>query len=161
MQNILLDNEYNPILCDFGLASLNSNELEQFVGTKSHAAPEILANRPYNGFKIDIFSLGVTLFRLVTSNPPFEQAKNDSIYKYIKNDLFEGYWFIVKQKGIKKLSDEFKKLYIKMVSYEPENRPTIQEILKGEWMEEIMKLNEKEMSELDNEIKEEFEFREW
>ena len=160
LQNILLDNEYNPKLCDFGLASLNSNELKEFLGTRDHAAPEILCKEPYNGFKIDIFSLGVTLFRLVTSNSGFGQAINDKIYNYIRNNCFDGYWFIIKAKGIKELSDEFKKLYIKMVSFEPENRPNIQEILNSEWMEEIMKLNEEEITELDNDIKEEFEYRE-
>ena len=47
-----------------------------------------------------------------------------------------------------------------MVSYEPENRPNIEEILNSKWMKDIKKLNEKEISELDNEIKKEFEFRE-
>ena len=68
------------LLCDFGLASLNSNDLKEFVGTKDHAAPEILCKEPYNGFKIDIFSLGVTLFRLVTSNSGFCQSINDNLY---------------------------------------------------------------------------------
>ena len=161
MQNILLDNEYNPILCDFGLASLNSNKLEEFVGTEFHAAPEILFHKPYNGFKIDIFSLGVTLFKLATSSYGFEQAIiKDKLYKCIIHNSIEDYWSFIKVKGIEELSGEFKQLYIKMVSYKAENRPNIEEILKSEWMEEIMQLNEKQMSELDNEIKKEFELRE-
>ena len=47
-----------------------------------------------------------------------------------------------------------------MVSDKAENRPNIEEILKSKWMKEIMQLNEKQLSELDNEIKEEFEIRE-
>jgi serine/threonine protein kinase len=35
-----------------------------FVGTNGFQPPEILLKRPYNAFKADIFSLGVTLFLL-------------------------------------------------------------------------------------------------
>ena len=54
MENILLVKEYNPKLCDFGFTSFNSNELKGNLGTICHKAPEILLNRIYNGFKIDI-----------------------------------------------------------------------------------------------------------
>ena len=42
-------------------------------------------------------------------------------------------------------SSEFKKLFIKMVAINPDERPTIGEIYKYEWMNEINKLSEKEI----------------
>jgi len=45
-------------------------------------APEILANKEYDGKKCDIFAMGVILFMLVQENFPFETAdlKNDKYY---------------------------------------------------------------------------------
>ena len=42
-----------------------------------------------------------------------------------------------------------------MVSYRPEKRPTIEEILNDEWMKEINVLNKEEFEELENQVSEE------
>ena len=47
-----------------------------------------------------------------------------------------------------------------MVSYNPENRPTIDEILDDDWMKKIKELNEEQIKKLENEIKDEFISRE-
>ena len=160
LENILLDENYNPKLCDFGLSDFNKGNLIESVGTINYAAPEILEQKPYNGFKIDIFSLGVTLLTLVTGSTGFSQATaSDFSYFLIKNGLYEQYWNAFGAKGIG-LSEEFKKLYFKMVSYNPENRPTIDEILNSGWMKEIKKLNEEKIKKIENEIRDEFISRE-
>ena len=43
---------------NFGFSSLNAVNLQEYLGSLTYVAPEILANHPYNGFKSDIFSLG-------------------------------------------------------------------------------------------------------
>jgi len=53
-------------LADFGFAtSENIHELTKYRGTKTYMAPEIKKGLKYDGEKIDIFSLGVTLFILI------------------------------------------------------------------------------------------------
>ena len=47
-----------------------------------------------------------------------------------------------------------------MVDVNPDERPTIEEILNDEWMKEINHLNEEERNALENEIRNEFELRE-
>ena len=64
MQNILLDDSFTLKICDFGFATENNCHLLDFVGTWSYAAPEIYLGRTYDGFKVDIFSLGVILLKL-------------------------------------------------------------------------------------------------
>ena len=56
MENIYLDKNYNPKIFIFGFSCLNTDNLQEYLGTPRYEAPEILANHPYNGFKSDIFS---------------------------------------------------------------------------------------------------------
>jgi len=51
-------------------------------------APEIHERRPYDGERVDVFALGVTLFIMMTRNPPFGAANrlNDRLYNLISTD---------------------------------------------------------------------------
>ena len=160
LENILLDKDFNPKICDFGFATYNTGKLTQSLGTENYAAPEILSNNQYDGYKADIFSLGVILFHLVTCKPCFPSAriKND-LYKLIAIKHYKLYWNKI-GKVIKEVSKEFQNLFNKMVAYKPYERPTIDEILNHEWMKEIRDLNKEQYEELENEIRLEFMDRE-
>ena len=162
LENILLDDNYNPKICDFGLGKLKQKKAIEPVGTLKYAAPEVLANKLYDSSKIDIFSLGVTLFYLVNNSTGFNKAtESDDFYSLIKKENYDNYWDELTKigKGMG-LSEEFKKLYFKMVSFNPKNRPNIDEILNSEWMKEIKELNEEQIKQLENEKKLEFIKRE-
>ena len=165
MQNILLDDSFNPKICDFGFATEisgkdGSGKLYQFLGTENYAAPEIFLHLPYDGIKVDIFSLGVILFNLVTKKLGFIRAnKNDPYYIYIMTNKFKTYWKKVK-KQVGEISEELKDLFIKMVSFNPKERPTIDEILNHSWMKEIEDLNEDEYKIVENEVFKEFKILE-
>ena len=83
LENILLDDKFNPKIVDFGLATKNSSELKDFEnGTLPYLPPELLEQKPYNGKKLDIFSLGATIIYLITGNSGFECAvKECEMYK--------------------------------------------------------------------------------
>ena len=160
MQNILVDENFNPKICDFGFATKNDHLLSEYLGTRAYAAPEVLRNKPYDGFKADIFSLGVVLITLTTCKIGFfEGSKNDPFYRLIALKHINKYWTAV-SKQIKGISQELKDLFIKMVSYNPDDRPTIQDILDGEWMKEIREMNQTELEQLETEIRKEFLIRE-
>ena len=160
MQNILLDEEFNPKICDFGFATLNNKHLTEVLGTPHYHPPEILLEQPYDGFKADIFSLGVLLLTLVSCKFGFIEAKlSDNYYIYIIAKKYEGYWKKVGRR-ITGISEEVKKLYFKMVSYIPEERPTIEEILNDDWFNEIKNLNSEQLNNLEKEMREEFRQRE-
>jgi len=153
LENILLDNGFCPKISDFGFACINKPNLTQYLGTLVYMAPEIHSQTPYDGKKADIFSLGAALIILVTGLLGFNKAtKDDMYYKKIKERDIEKYWEILNRN---RLSPEFKDLYIKMVSYEPNSRPTAEEVLKHPWFNEIKEMNLEQRENLDKEIKEE------
>lgn len=87
LENILLDDEMNMKIADFGFASYkNVNNLKSYLGTKTYMAPEIKLKIPYDGKKVDIFSVGVIMFIIVHGIFPFQEAKKDEyFYRLLMN----------------------------------------------------------------------------
>ena len=159
-ENILLDENYNPKIYDYSFACLNANNIQEFVGTISYSAPEILLNQPYDGIKCDIFSLGQLLFNLVTQIFGFQSAReDDQHYTLIRQQNYAVYWDSPAFANLN-LSNNFKNLFVRMVAFNPNERPTIDEILNDEWMQEINNLNAVQIDNLENEVRNEFHNRE-
>ena len=94
--------------------------------------PEIKELKTYDGQKADMFSVGVILFIIVQGIFPFSEAKPDEyFYKMIVEKDFAKYW---SKTGGENLSTEFKDLIIKMLSYNPNERPTVNELVNHPWM---------------------------
>ena len=158
-ENILLDDNYNPKIEEFYYSCMNANNLQENSGTLRYKAPEILMNQPYNGIKADIFSLGQLLFNLVTGLNGFKSARqDDQLYRLIMEHNYDQYW---NQFANINLSQNFKDLFVRMVSFNPEQRPTIDQILNHPWMQEINNLNNEQMNILENEVRQEFHNREF
>lgn len=143
IENILLDNDYNPLIADFGLAEeLKDSEgnIRNFSGergTKYAMSPEMFEEgQQYSGVKADIFSLGVLLLAMVLKKRGFRVAHDNERYKCIEDKNYEEFWNITLDSEMV-LSDEFKKLYVSMVAYEPKERPSIDQILEDPWLKEI------------------------
>ncbi len=102
----------------------------------------------FSGVKADIYSLGEVLLNLVTNKYGYDHRDKRGGQNY---DLF---WNAIKVNlGDKELSEEFKKLYIWMNSYDPKQRASsIEEILKHPWFKEINELKEDEYEKLNNEL---------
>lgn len=77
--NVMVRTDGSVCLVDFGLAlSLEDERLTktgQILGTLAYAAPELLLGRPEAiGPAADVYSLGATLYALLTGQPPREDA---------------------------------------------------------------------------------------
>ena len=136
LENIMLSgNDYILKYIDFGFATEKSNGyLNTFLGTPSYAAPELHLMHPYLGIYEDIFSLGVTLFIIVTGHLPFIIATpNDPLYQFIFCLDYVNYW---RKRNIR-VSPSFMELIDNMLAFSPSQRPSISEIRKSKWMQEI------------------------
>uniref|UniRef100_A0A671EG58 non-specific serine/threonine protein kinase n=1 Tax=Rhinolophus ferrumequinum TaxID=59479 RepID=A0A671EG58_RHIFE len=72
-QNVLFDTEMNVKLTDFGISTpFNGNKLSTCCGSPAYAAPELLREEEYDGPPVDIWSLGVLLYKMVTGTIPFK-----------------------------------------------------------------------------------------
>lgn len=83
--NILVNDDGNPKLLDFGISKILSAEFEQLnsatvtklgVMTPGYASPEQLQNKSVTT-ATDIYSLGVILYELLSGHRPFESIEDD------------------------------------------------------------------------------------
>lgn len=72
-ENILLDNDNNVKVSDFGFSrrQLTDQLSKTYCGSAAYTAPEILQGIPYKGTQGDIWSLGVILYIIVSSQTLF------------------------------------------------------------------------------------------
>ncbi|HUG69220.1 MAG TPA: serine/threonine-protein kinase [Pirellulaceae bacterium] len=74
--NIIVNQRGAPIVMDFGLAAMENSARvtldQQVIGTLRYMSPEQVAGRLHEvGPQSDIYSLGATLYEMITSHPPF------------------------------------------------------------------------------------------
>jgi hypothetical protein len=93
-KNILLDEELNPVIVDFGFKNLYelANLFNKYINKNGYSAPEILSstgkffkipeNINDNLKKIDIYSFGMIIWEIITNTVPFE-VKLPEIKKYV------------------------------------------------------------------------------
>lgn len=73
-ENLLLDDNNNIKLIDFGLANTmkDSCALITACGSPNYAAPEIIMGKAYGGDEVDVWSCGVILYVMVCGSLPFD-----------------------------------------------------------------------------------------
>jgi serine/threonine protein kinase len=89
--NLLLDPEERLWVTDFGLAQVGSDTgltmTGELLGTLRYASPEqALARRGVVDHRSDIYSLGATLYELLTLRPLFEGRDRHELLRQIAND---------------------------------------------------------------------------
>lgn len=132
--NIFFDDNYNLKIGDFGLAAVLANDRERkytVCGTPNYIAPEVLMGKHTgHSYEVDIWSIGVMLYALLIGKPPFQSKDVNTIYERIKCRDF----IFPKDKYI---SDEAKILIQDILSLDPLERPSIQEIIDYVWFRGI------------------------
>jgi serine/threonine protein kinase len=90
--NVLIDNEDEPHITDFGLAKRIGGDKGHTVtgtvlGTPSYMAPEQAQGRRDIGPAADIYGLGAVLYELITGRPPFQaETPLDTAMQVIHNE---------------------------------------------------------------------------
>jgi len=134
LENILLDNQLDLKVADFGFATYKSiNKLKSYRGTMTYMAPEIKEGKEYDGEKIDVFSFAVILFIIVHGIFPFKEArKEEFFYNLLMTGQNELYFQKVNGQN---LSVEFKDLILTLFSYDPKVRLTAAQIREHAWFQ--------------------------
>jgi serine/threonine protein kinase len=127
-QNILMTKDFQCKLADIGSGSrFRDSRLMKTtrVGTRGFQAPELLCGKNYSK-KCDTFSLGVTLFVLMSKTMPCREEANvqDALYVYMAATRYEDYWNRFRKGGIH-FSEDLMKLLQGMLAYQPVERMNI------------------------------------
>ena len=82
------------------------------------------------------------------------------LYQTIFDGNIDNYWDKMKTKIYDNISNDFKRLYIKMISFNPTDRPDSQTILNDNWLKTIREMSQNEFEDLEKRVEAEFKSRE-
>mmetsp|Transcript_9819 Transcript_9819/g.31606 ORF Transcript_9819/g.31606 Transcript_9819/m.31606 type:complete len:379 (+) Transcript_9819:100-1236(+) len=131
-ENLLLDDQSVLKISDFGLSALygceggfaSSTLLHTTCGTPNYVAPEVLADKGYDGFAADVWSCGVVLFVLLAGFLPFDEPTLAALFSRITRSEYSfPRWF----------SSSVKELIASILVAEPNGRATIAQIKASDW----------------------------
>lgn len=125
-ENLLLDDQLNVKIADFGLSNImtDGNFLKTSCGSPNYAAPEVISGKLYAGPEVDVWSCGVILYVMLCRRLPFDDDSIPVLFKNISNGIYTLPKF---------LSEGAANLIKRMLIVNPLNRITIQEIMRDEW----------------------------
>ncbi|KAF8109287.1 hypothetical protein N665_0098s0015 [Sinapis alba] len=137
-QNLLLDKDGYLKISDFGLSALPENRsstgmLLTSCGTPAYTAPEVIAQRAYNGLKADSWSCGVFLFVLLAGYTPFDDSHMVIMYRKIQRREYKfPRWF----------SKQTRSIIYKMLDPNPATRMSIEDVSETKWFKKSLETSE-------------------
>ncbi|XP_073680914.1 serine/threonine-protein kinase MARK2 isoform X8 [Garra rufa] len=127
-ENLLLDADMNIKIADFGFSNefTLGNKLDTFCGSPPYAAPELFQGKKYDGPEVDVWSLGVILYTLVSGSLPFDGQN----LKELRERVLRGKYRIPFY-----MSTDCENLLKKFLILNPTKRGSLeQQIMKDRWM---------------------------
>ncbi|XP_074862017.1 serine/threonine-protein kinase MARK2 isoform X10 [Carettochelys insculpta] len=126
-ENLLLDADMNIKIADFGFSNefTFGNKLDTFCGSPPYAAPELFQGKKYDGPEVDVWSLGVILYTLVSGSLPFDGQN----LKELRERVLRGKYRIPFY-----MSTDCENLLKKFLILNPSKRGTLEQIMKDRWM---------------------------
>jgi len=130
LENILFDNttDLNVAITDFGFSLIRTPDdslITSYNGTTNYASPELLFGIPHDGYKSDIWALGVCLYILLTGEYPF-----------IGNSMESFKECVMEERYILQLihNDDAADLVVQMLKIEKSERYDINQVLNSKWL---------------------------
>ncbi|KAK5685503.1 Protein kinase [Elasticomyces elasticus] len=125
-ENLLLDENLNVKIADFGLSNImtDGNFLKTSCGSPNYAAPEVISGKLYAGPEVDVWSCGVILYVLLVGRLPFDDEYIPALFKKIAQGTYV---------EPKYLSRGAMALIKAMLQVDPVKRIDIENIRKDPW----------------------------
>ncbi|KAF8527375.1 CAMK/CAMKL/AMPK protein kinase [Hysterangium stoloniferum] len=123
-ENVLLDDQLNVKIADFGLSNvvIDGEFLHTSCGSPNYAAPEVIHGLRYTGPEIDVWSCGVVLYVMLCGRLPFEDDDVNLLFAKISEGIYH---------QPSHLSPDARFLLSRMLTVDPVKRITVPEILKS------------------------------
>ena len=137
LENLLLDKHKNVIISDFGFVNSYNKDKNDLMktscGSPCYAAPElVLTQAPYEGRKVDTWSLGVILYAMLAGYLPFDDDPENED----GSDIVRLYHYICKTPLTfpEYISPLARDLLRKIIVPDPKKRITIKNIKNHPWL---------------------------
>ncbi|KAK0056909.1 MAP/microtubule affinity-regulating kinase 3 [Biomphalaria pfeifferi] len=126
-ENLLLDGDMNIKIADYGFSNefTPGNKLDTFCGSPPYAAPELFQGKKYDGPEVDVWSLGVILYTLVSGSLPFDGQN----LKELRERVLRGKYRIPFY-----MSTDCENLLKKFLVLNPLKRASLETIMKDRWI---------------------------
>uniref|UniRef100_A0A673ZQG3 non-specific serine/threonine protein kinase n=1 Tax=Salmo trutta TaxID=8032 RepID=A0A673ZQG3_SALTR len=126
-ENLLLDADMNIKIADFGFSNefTLGSKLDTFCGSPPYAAPELFQGKKYDGPEVDVWSLGVILYTLVSGSLPFDGQN----LKELRERVLRGKYRIPFY-----MSTDCENLLKKLLVLNPGKRSSLEQIMRDRWM---------------------------
>ncbi|XP_078675702.1 MAP/microtubule affinity-regulating kinase 3-like isoform X36 [Branchiostoma floridae x Branchiostoma belcheri] len=126
-ENLLLDSDMNIKIADFGFSNefTPGNKLDTFCGSPPYAAPELFQGKKYDGPEVDVWSLGVILYTLVSGSLPFDGQN----LKELRERVLRGKYRIPFY-----MSTDCENLLKRFLVLNPLKRGSLEAIMRDRWM---------------------------
>jgi serine/threonine protein kinase len=128
LENVLLDENKNVKLIDFGFSTCipNDKKIKIFCGTPSYMAPEIVKKTEYAGPPADIWATAVLLYALMNGCFPYRGATDAELYRKICRGTYA--------MPNTNVTRKFEKLLMKLFNCNADMRPSADSVLEEFWV---------------------------
>lgn len=140
--NLIITQDFELKIRDFSKTFWQDKD--QYVlstGSINYRAPEVILDACNNPFEADIYSLGVTLFILMFGKFPYFERKfveGVNLFQLMLQEDMLDFWKIHQSFNTFDVVDEdFANLFEMMISYNPHDRATLEEISESAWMQKV------------------------
>uniref|UniRef100_A0A8C5HS72 MAP/microtubule affinity-regulating kinase 3 n=1 Tax=Gouania willdenowi TaxID=441366 RepID=A0A8C5HS72_GOUWI len=126
-ENLLLDADMNIKIADFGFSNefTLGNKLDTFCGSPPYAAPELFQGKKYDGPEVDVWSLGVILYTLVSGSLPFDGQNLKELREHVLRGKYRIPFY---------MSTDCENLIKRFLVLNPAKRGTLEQIMKDRWI---------------------------
>lgn len=156
-ENILLVskdvNNFEIKISDLGFAQQfdkNDRGMTLVLGSPLYMAPELVNRQPYNE-KVDVWSLGVITYQLLSGKTPFESTSIKKIDWNINNKNLK--FKSTSDQNWEHVSQNAKNFILRCLDRDPTTRPSVRQLFKEPWIAEYQeKMQNKSLDDVGEEI---------